>query len=194
MREKNESKWCKGLLNSVAHTRFNFFSVFPLCHPQQRWAFLLSGLTPYVLNIAVTAVSITFSYNNIYGVSFPTNKETVSLFCVIFHFLMQTIFKVFIEFVTILLLFYVLVSWPRGTWGLSSSARDQTHTLCIGRRSSNHWITWEVPMSLFKTEESFPRILLSKYPLRTQFQNCIIRSVLTTDSEKVKSLKLLYTF
>ena len=29
-------------------------------------------------------------------------------------------FKVFIEFVTILLLFYVLVFWPRGIWDLSS--------------------------------------------------------------------------
>ena len=35
-------------------------------------------------------------------------------------FLMWTIFKVFIEFVTILLLFYVLVFWPRGMWDLSS--------------------------------------------------------------------------
>ena len=33
--------------------------------------------------------------------------------------LMWTIFKVFIEFVTILLLFYVLVFWPRGTWDRS---------------------------------------------------------------------------
>ena len=37
---------------------------------------------------------------------------------------MWTIFKVFIEFVTILLLFYVLVFWPRGTWDLSSPTRD----------------------------------------------------------------------
>ena len=42
----------------------------------------------------------------------------------IFFFLMWTIFKVFIEFVTILLLFYVLVFWPRGMWALSSPTRD----------------------------------------------------------------------
>ena len=42
----------------------------------------------------------------------------------IFFFLMWTIFKVFTEFVTILLLFYVLVFWPRGTWDLSSPTRD----------------------------------------------------------------------
>ena len=31
---------------------------------------------------------------------------------------MWTIFKVFIEFVTILLLFYFLVLWPQGVWDL----------------------------------------------------------------------------
>ena len=36
---------------------------------------------------------------------------------------MWIIFEVFIEFVTILLLFYVLVPWPRGTRGLSSPPR-----------------------------------------------------------------------
>ena len=45
-------------------------------------------------------------------------------------FLMWAIFKVFTEFVTILLLFYVLVSWLQGTWDPSSPTRDQT---CIGR-------------------------------------------------------------
>ena len=36
-----------------------------------------------------------------------------------FIFLMWTILKVFIEFVTILLRYYVLVFWPRGMWDLS---------------------------------------------------------------------------
>ena len=58
---------------------------------------------------------------------------------------MWTISKVFIEFVTILLLFYVLVFWLGGMWDLSSPTRDQTRTPCIGRRSLNHWTTKEVP-------------------------------------------------
>ena len=41
---------------------------------------------------------------------------------------MWIIFKVFIEFVTILLLFSVLVFWPRGMWDLSSLTRDRTHS------------------------------------------------------------------
>ena len=50
-------------------------------------------------------------------------------------FLMWAIFKVFIEFVTILLLFYVLVFWPWGTWDLNFLLRDRTHTPCSGRWS-----------------------------------------------------------
>ena len=40
-------------------------------------------------------------------------------------------FKVFIEFVTILLLFYVSVFWPGGMWDLSSATRDPTHNPCL---------------------------------------------------------------
>ena len=60
--------------------------------------------------------------------------------------LMWTIFKAIIEFVTILLLFYILVFWLRGTWDLSSPTRDRTRTApCIGKRSLNHWTAREVP-------------------------------------------------
>ena len=72
------------------------------------------------------------------------NPLALFIFFKIF-FLMWTIVKVFIEFVIILLLLYVLDFWPGGTWDLSSSTKDQTHTLCIGRRSINHWSTMEVP-------------------------------------------------
>ena len=58
---------------------------------------------------------------------------------------MWTIFKVFIEFVTILLLFYVLVFWPQSTWNLNSPTRDQTHTAWVGRRNRNHWTAQDVP-------------------------------------------------
>ena len=57
---------------------------------------------------------------------------------------MWTIFKVFIEFDTILLLFYILVFWPRVMWDLSSLTRDRTCTPCIGRRSLNHPTAREV--------------------------------------------------
>ena len=40
---------------------------------------------------------------------------------------MWIIFKIFIECVTILLLFYVLFFWPQGMRDLSFSTRDPTH-------------------------------------------------------------------
>ena len=61
-------------------------------------------------------------------------------------FLMWTIFKVFIEFVGILFLFYVLVFRLQGIWDPSSLARDWTCTPCIGRWSLNHWTSREVPL------------------------------------------------
>ena len=71
-----------------------------------------------------------------------------------FFFLMWTVFKVFIEFVTILLLFYVLVFRPRGIWDLSTPTRDGTLTHCIGRQTPNYWTTREVPkLSLFDLAE-----------------------------------------
>ena len=59
---------------------------------------------------------------------------------------MWTIFKVFTESVTVLLLFYVLDFWPWGMWDLNSLTRDWTCMPCIRRQSSNYWTTWEVPI------------------------------------------------
>ena len=52
---------------------------------------------------------------------------------------MWTIFNVFIEFVTVLFLFYALVFLPRGMWDLSFLPRDRTLTPYVG--SLNHWTT-----------------------------------------------------
>ena len=62
---------------------------------------------------------------------------------------MWTIFKVFTEFVTILLLFYILVFWPHDMWDLGSLTRDQTHTPHTERRSLNHQTPREVTPSFF---------------------------------------------
>ena len=78
-----------------------------------------------------------------------------------FFFDVDYFFKVFIEFVTILLLFYVLVFWPQGMWDLSSSTWDWTHTHCIGRQSINHWTTREVPDSFLVCFLSFPLSVLA---------------------------------
>ena len=48
-----------------------------------------------------------------------------------------------------MLLFYVLVFWPRGMWDLSSPTRDQTCTPFIGKWNLNHWTIKEVPISSY---------------------------------------------
>ena len=78
----------------------------------------------------------------------------VCFFFFYFVFLMWTIFKVFIKFVTVLLLFHVLAFWPGGMWRLSSPIRDQTHIPCIRRQSPNHWTTREVPLVCFLAQWS----------------------------------------
>ena len=56
---------------------------------------------------------------------------------------MWTIFKVFIEFVTIMLLFHVLDFWPQGTWDLSPLTRMEPAPSRprTGRWGLNRWIT-----------------------------------------------------
>ena len=63
---------------------------------------------------------------------------------------MQTIFKIFIEFVTILPLFYALVFWPR------SLIRDPTSTSCIGRDPGLLHCRWILYQLSYKGS---PRIL-----------------------------------
>ena len=63
-----------------------------------------------------------------------------------FFFFMWIFLKVFIEFVTILLLFDILVFWPLGIWDLSSPTRDWTHSPYIRRQSLSHWTAREVPL------------------------------------------------
>ena len=64
---------------------------------------------------------------------------------------MWTIFKVFIEFVTILFLFGLVAKNPnikqslKGLQGSISLTRGQTCTPCIGRWSLNHRSSREVP-------------------------------------------------
>ena len=59
---------------------------------------------------------------------------------------MWIIFKVFIEFVTIVLLFVKFCFfWPKGMWGLSSLTKDGICTTCVGKQDLNPWTTREVP-------------------------------------------------
>ena len=58
-----------------------------------------------------------------------------------YYFFICTKLKVFIEFVAILLLFYVLYFWLQGMGDLSSPTRGRTHSPGIGRQNLNRWTT-----------------------------------------------------
>ena len=62
---------------------------------------------------------------------------------------MWTISKVCIKFVTIFLLFCVLVFWPWGMCDLSSPTVGQTWPPCTRRWSLNHWTAREVSNKFF---------------------------------------------
>lgn len=64
----------------------------------------------------------------------PPFLEIGTFFLFFFFFLTWSILKAFIEFMTILLPFYILFFWSRSMWNFSSLARDQTHTSYIGRQ------------------------------------------------------------
>ena len=75
----------------------------------------------------------------------PRSYVAVYFICFLNIFFMWAIFKVFIELITIILLFYVLVFCPRGMRDLSSLTRDRTCTSCIRRWGLNNWTDWETP-------------------------------------------------
>ena len=82
--------------------------------------------------------------NTALGLKFQIEIKHNILITFLFRFFHVDHFKVFIEFVTILLLLYVLIFWPQDMWGLSSPTRGQTHTSCPGRQSLNHQTTREI--------------------------------------------------
>ena len=63
---------------------------------------------------------------------------------------MCIIFKVYVEFVKILFLFYILVFEPPAMWDLSFPTRDGTHISCIRRYSLNHRTARDIPLSSYK--------------------------------------------
>ena len=65
-------------------------------------------------------------------------------------------FTVFIEFVTILCLFYVVVFWSQGMWDLSYLTRNQTHIPCT---ELNHWTTRDIPNSWLFINKNYIQII-----------------------------------
>ena len=104
------------------------FSRFLLIKIRQNW------LSKWMIQDNYLSFHSSFSFSFFF-------KKGFLFFC----FLMWTIFKVFTDFFTILLLFYVLDFWLQGMWNLGSPTRDWTHITCLQRQSLKHWTSGEVP-------------------------------------------------
>ena len=63
-------------------------------------------------------LSVALTRLTIFSVSF--SRQTVGFIFFFIFFLKWAFFKVFIEFITILFQFYVLVFWSQGMWNLGS--------------------------------------------------------------------------
>ena len=105
-------------------------------------------------------------------------NRLVQNFCQIFllflrFFWMYTIFKVTIEFITVLFLFHCLVYWPSGMWDLSDQGLNP-HPL-IGR-SLSHWTAREISV-IFKNHQSMIETTQNGGCLWEWNRNCLRRSV-----------------
>ena len=94
-----------------------------------------------------------------------------------------------IEVVKILLLCFVSVIWPWGTWNLRSRTRDWTHNPCTGTCNLNHWTTREVPtysnLETLKMLQLYHVLTAPFYPFKTRLPPLFIK-------EKISPLPYLY--
>ena len=144
--------------------------VAPTTHKSDSWGFPNHCWTTEVRSQLTDAVRTSqmpnsYSWYHLLFLPSPPNCLTLQLFKSVFFFfcfLMWTIFKDIIEFVTIIPLLCVLIFWPWGMWDFNSPIQDQTHTLCTGR-SFNSWTAGDVPRLLsfgvfFPSQPSHPTL------------------------------------
>ena len=81
----------------------------------------------------------------------PFEKILISLF-VWLHWVLVMAWRIPVDAHRLLSCCGAPAQLPHSMWGLSSSTRDWTSILCIGRQILNHWTTREVPQG-----PSFPR-------------------------------------
>ena len=124
----------------------------PALNHSQHWVFFPQWVTPLIRWPKYWSFSVSPSNEYSRLISFRNHlvlrcfvmvawAKTKGLFKKLF--LMWTVFKVFTEFVTTLLLVLnVFVFWPQSTWPLT---RGRTHNPCNRRQSLNHWTTRAVP-------------------------------------------------
>ena len=109
-----------------------------------------TGLTPLPSPVFWDLESFFFFYSlHFFSPFIPFTHWGTSIFQSFTSFFLKHCFKISAAFVTMLLLFYVMVFWLWGKWDFSSLTRDRTHMPRFGRWSLNLWTAREVPKSLF---------------------------------------------
>ena len=83
--------------------------------------------------------------SKLFTVSHRLSAPSILIILLDFYFFEVDHFKIFIEFVTLLLLFYVLSFWPQGMWDLGSPVKVWAHITCPGRPSLSHWTARGIP-------------------------------------------------
>ena len=120
-----------------------------------RWAQGFSKFPHILMNLSCDRCVLDLGRQNkergfygLVGIWFIIGYVVYLLFLKKSFFLMWTIFKVFIEFITVSLLSYVLVFLATRHVGSQLPDQDWNCTSCIGKWSINPWITREVPIYL----------------------------------------------
>ena len=98
----------------------------------------------------------------------PSPRLVILLYYIFYFFfslryfllLLWTIFKVFTEFVTILLLFYVLVFWVWGMWDLRSPTRNGTCTRPLEGKVLTYWTARSLILHLGRVRDCFIALVI----------------------------------
>ena len=142
-RNKERESWGHVPSECPGHFPSDSLSYPKLHHPSpkpQDFFFHLRQLVLEFLSLATQSLD-----EQKYSVSFLLYITLFVFLKILFDVDHQRLFKVFIEFVTIWLLFSVLGFCPWGTWDPSSSTRDWIHARCTRRWSLNRWTTVGAP-------------------------------------------------
>ena len=131
IRESSHSKQNSGALTDVAQATFpaSTLCLLSLAPPNHDICHVLTGLFACKSHAPQRRYTCTCCSLGLQYLFLKSSRLNARVFYLFFKaFFMWTIFKVFMECVTILPLFYVLGFWLWDVWDLSSLTRNSSHT------------------------------------------------------------------
>ena len=121
---KDEEKYIIEWLNYYRALGASHFFIYDNNDPDNNQLPELIGSNPDVTIIDVRGRDKLHAYGMQIGCNTKVYNEQKQNFDYFGFFDVDEFFKVFIEFVTVFLLFYVLIFWLQGMWALSFLTRD----------------------------------------------------------------------